>query len=103
MSSQPPENTQHRIGKLTGKTVGWYHDADDRSNRHCLYCGRDVTKASSISWNKEHLIGRSFVPTGTMGVTTFNFIFRACEECNARKAVAQRHLSSVTLINGQDS
>ena len=30
----------------------------------------------------------------------FNFVFRACVDCNSRKAVAERHLSSVTLLNG---
>ena len=29
----------------------------------------------------------------------FNFIFRACVECNQRKAIAERHVSSVTLFN----
>ena len=29
----------------------------------------------------------------------FNFIFRACRECNACKAHAERHVSSVTLFN----
>ncbi|MES2298677.1 MAG: hypothetical protein V4582_16655 [Pseudomonadota bacterium] len=29
----------------------------------------------------------------------FNFIFRTCRPCNARKAAAERHVSSVTLFN----
>lgn len=29
----------------------------------------------------------------------FNFLFRACRPCNARKASAERHVSSVTLFN----
>lgn len=35
-----------------------------------------------------------------MDTDAFNFLFRACEPCNARKAVAERHLSSVTLLSG---
>jgi hypothetical protein len=45
------------------------------------------------------LVGRNFVPTGKLAAPAFNFIFRACRECNARKADAERHVSSVTLLN----
>ncbi len=32
----------------------------------------------------------------------FNFIFRACRECNARKGDAERHVSSITLFNSPE-
>ncbi|WP_313053453.1 hypothetical protein [Pseudomonas lopnurensis] len=41
-----------------------------------------------------------FLPLGSMGSDAFNFLFRACVPCNTLKAVAERHLSSVTLLNG---
>ncbi len=50
------------------------------------------------SSEKEHLIGREFVPTGTLGGTAFNFIFRACEVCNDRKGNLERHVSTITLF-----
>lgn len=89
----------HRNGRLTGKTVSWFHDRRELSNQHCLYCGCDV-RANSTESNKEHLIARNFVPKGTMGNGAFNFIFRACKRCNDRKCNAERHVSSVTLFNG---
>lgn len=89
-----------RIGKLTGKTVSWFERSGKLSNRYCLYCGVAVGGETDAPSNKEHLIGRNFVPAGSMGAEAFNFLFRACVPCNARKAVAERHVSSVTLING---
>ena len=45
------------------------------------------------------MIGRNFVPSGTMDGDAFQFLFRACQECNSRKADAERHVSSVTARN----
>lgn len=87
-------------GKLTGKTVSWYERSGLYSNRVCLYCGTAVGGPDDAPSNKEHLIGRNFVPLGTLGSSAFNFLFRACEKCNERKGVAERHVSSVTLLNG---
>ena len=89
-----------RIGRLTGKTVSWYERSGRLSNRVCLYCDVAVGGETDTPSNKEHLIGRNFVPLGSMGSDAFNFLFRSCVACNARKAVAERHISSVTLING---
>lgn len=93
-------DSTHRLGKLTGKTISWYEDSGKYSNRVCLYCGIEVGGVGDEPSNKEHLIGRNFVPTGTIGAEAFNFIFRACVACNSRKAIAERHVSSVTLISG---
>lgn len=49
--------------------------------------------------DKEHLIGRKFVPSGSLGATGFNFHFRGCCKCNGKKANAEGHISSVTLFN----
>lgn len=95
-----PSALSHRIGRLTGETISWFHRERRLSNQHCLYCGAALGLGATTKSDKEHWIGRNFVPTGTMGNQAFNFLFRACTECNARKAVAERHISSVTLING---
>ena len=90
----------YRVGRLTGKTISWFHYRRELSNQHCLYCGVALGVGATTPSDKEHWIGRNFVPTGTMGKEAFNFLFRACALCNGRKAVAERHISSVTLING---
>lgn len=89
-----------RPGRLTGQTISWFDRDGARSNRHCLYCGAAVGGDGDVTSNKEHLIGTNFVPQGSMGGSAFNFLFRACKACNHRKSIAERHLSSVTLING---
>jgi hypothetical protein len=48
------------------------------------------------------LIGRNFVPLGSLGDRSNNFIFRACVSCNGDKADAERHISSVTLFNSPE-
>lgn len=85
-------------GRVQNMTVSWFHDNLMHSNQHCLYCGVLVGDAT-IPSNKEHLIARNFVPTGSLGNDSFNFIFRACIECNSKKADIERHISSVTLVN----
>lgn len=87
------------IGRQTGDTISWHAHSLENSNACCLYCGTSLRSPSPPESDKEHLIGRNFVPKGTMGDQQFNFIFRTCRRCNARKAVAERHVSSVTLFN----
>jgi hypothetical protein len=78
----------------------WFHRSKAKSNQFCFYCGRFVGVNSSLESNKEHLIGREFVPTGEFGDgELFNFIFRACKECNDEKSDVERHISSITLLN----
>ena len=79
-----------------GQPTVWFHRKRDDSNRYCLYCGEDLS-AESVRSTKEHLIGREFVPTGTLEGTAFNFLFRSCEGCNSRKGHLERHVSTVTL------
>jgi hypothetical protein len=86
-------------GRRTGETVSWFGRNPAQSNQYCLYCGIFVGQEATVPSDKEHLIGRNFVPTGVLDGNNFNFIFRACRECNGRKANAERHLSSVTLVN----
>lgn len=88
-----------RQGRETGGVISWHARSAQLSNALCLYCGQLLTGPGAPSSDKEHLIARNFVPTGTMTDLSFNFLFRACRECNARKADAERHVSSVTLFN----
>ncbi|MEB2346058.1 MAG: hypothetical protein OZ948_15120 [Deltaproteobacteria bacterium] len=77
--------------------VVWFHRSLSKSNQFCLYCARPLGDGT-ITSDREHVIGRSFVPDGSFGDgKAFNFIFRACVKCNAEKANAERHVSSVTL------
>lgn len=80
--------------------ICWYHKQKTKSNQYCLYCGMLVGKESSVPSNKEHLIGREFVPSGAFGDgKCFNFIFRACKKCNDEKSDIERHISSVSLFS----
>lgn len=88
-----------RSGRKTGETISWYTTSLDGSNACCIYCGIFLRGTNPPESDKEHLIARNFVPKGTMDGQPFNFLFRTCRSCNARKASAERHVSSVTLFN----
>ena len=80
--------------------IVWFHRKPEKSNQYCLYCGSFVGKMAECDSNKEHLIGREFVPSGTLNEgTAFNFIFRACTRCNTEKSNIERHISTITLLN----
>jgi hypothetical protein len=87
------------FGRRPGQPISWFHRSPVHSNQFCLYCARFVGEGSPLISDKEHLIGRKFVPPGSFDGDPFNFLFRACRECNGRKAAAERHISSVTLFN----
>lgn len=62
-------------------------------NISCPYCGSLLAgKRSTV----EHVIGRRFVPKGTMNAC-WNLILRACEDCNARKAGLEDDISAITM------
>jgi hypothetical protein len=86
-------------GRKTGETISWHAPSLEGSNACCIYCGTFLRSPNPPKSDKEHLIARNFVPKGTMDDQPFNFIFRTCKRCNARKASAERHVSSVTLFN----
>lgn len=87
-------------GFKSNQPVVWYNESLSKSNQYCLYCSRFVGEGSEVASNREHLIGRQFVPSGEFGEgTSFNFIFRACKDCNDEKSDVERHISSVTLFN----
>lgn len=79
--------------------VVWYHKKVHLSNQFCFYCGEFVGFNTKIKSDKEHLIGREFVPSGFISDKDFNLIFRACVKCNNEKSNLERHISTVTLFN----
>tara|TARA_R110002073_G_scaffold237382_1_gene398411 strand:- start:691 stop:1659 length:969 start_codon:yes stop_codon:yes gene_type:complete len=84
-------------GFKPGQPTVWFHNNRELSNKHCLYCGIDVSDPLVHS-NREHLIGREFTPTGFLGGDAFNLIFRGCKECNDYKCDLERHASTVSLL-----
>jgi hypothetical protein len=59
----------------------------------CPYCGLSLTKANST---KEHVVGRRFVPKGTLD-NEWNLILNACRSCNNRKADLENDISAITM------
>ncbi len=67
-------------------------------NKVCLYCNEQFDGINVIA-TKEHLIGRNFVPRGSLnGGSSFNFIFKACRRCNNDKSGLEGHVSAVTQL-----
>ena len=98
MTDTPAEDPDLPFRARGARPVVWYRQSLSQSNHSCLYCGRYLAAPQSLPSNKEHLIGRNFVPEGYLDRDAFNFIFRACLECNAEKSAAEGHVSSVTLL-----
>ncbi len=63
------------------------------SNRTCAYCGVDL---STTDWNKEHVIGKRFVPKGTL-VDRWNLLLRTCVVCNNRKSELEDDISAISM------
>ncbi len=89
-------------GSRTNQPTVWHARRLAKSNQWCPYCSRLVGVGSELTSDKEHLIGRNFVPPGSLANGAWNFIFRACRDCNARKAEVERHISSVTLFTSSE-
>lgn len=62
-------------------------------NVTCVYCGIELTPDIST---KEHVIGRRFVPKGTLN-KQWNLIVRACHECNKQKSNLEDDISAITM------
>lgn len=62
-------------------------------NETCPYCGTPLTRHSRT---KEHIIGRRFVPRGSLH-QHWNLIVWACEPCNRRKAELEDDLSAISM------
>jgi hypothetical protein len=63
------------------------------SNRTCPYCGISL---EAIPWDTDHVIGRRFVPKGSLD-RRWNLKLRSCRACNARKAALEDDLSAITM------
>jgi hypothetical protein len=65
-------------------------------NKQCVYCNERLDDTSVVA-TKEHLIGRNFVPRGSLdGGRSFNFIFNGCRDCNNDKSALEGHISAIT-------
>lgn len=62
-------------------------------NATCIYCGTPLTPQNRT---KEHVIGRRFVPTGSLD-GQWNLIVGACSCCNGRKADLEDDISAITM------
>lgn len=61
----------------------------------CAYCGCDLDASGS---QKEHVIGRRFVPKGSLD-GCWNLIVRACPACNGEKSELEDDISALTLAH----
>lgn len=65
------------------------------NNRNCPYCGRVF--GASLGSTKEHVIGRRFVPKGSLEAQ-WNLILNACGSCNNLKAALENDISVITML-----
>ncbi len=64
-------------------------------NKTCPYCG---IKLSDENTTKEHVIGRNFVPKGSLE-KSWNLILYTCSKCNNDKSNLEDDISAITQIN----
>ena len=73
------------------------HSREDRPvllpNALCPYCHKGLTRQSRT---KEHVIGRRFVPKGSLD-RCWNLIGWSCRACNVRKSDLEDDISAITL------
>jgi hypothetical protein len=62
-------------------------------NSTCVYCG---TRLEEETTTKEHVLGRRFVPKGTLN-QQWNLIVRACKRCNSHKSKLENDISAITM------
>ena len=63
------------------------------SNLTCPYCAEPVNRATR---KKEHVIGRRFVPKGTLN-NCWNLILWSCDDCNGKKSDLEDDISAITM------
>lgn len=64
-------------------------------NVTCAYCG--CSFEGELSPTKEHVIGRRFVPKGSLRAQ-WNLILNVCEGCNREKGVLEDDISAITMM-----
>lgn len=62
-------------------------------NITCAYCGAFLEGQTST---KEHVIGRRFVPKGTLE-KSWNLILRTCDSCNNQKSDLENDISAISM------
>ena len=63
-------------------------------NLTCPYCGRPFS--DDLPFTKEHVVGRKFVPNGTLHGMP-NLLLRACAPCNGAKSDLEDDLSVISM------
>ncbi|CAB3754015.1 HNH endonuclease signature motif containing protein [Paraburkholderia humisilvae] len=66
-------------------------------NETCPYCSRPF--GPLLKATKEHVIGRRFVPKGTLA-GQWNLILNACISCNHDKSGLEDDISAIAMIHG---
>lgn len=64
-------------------------------NVNCAYCGHDFS--DELPSTREHVIGRRFVPKGSLAVQ-WNLILNACRDCNNKKSHLEGDISVITML-----
>jgi hypothetical protein len=62
-------------------------------NETCPYCG---TELSAENITRDHVVGRRFVPRGSLDAT-WNLIVQACRKCNNYKSDLEDDLSAISM------
>jgi hypothetical protein len=88
----------HPFRARRNNPITWFEKDRANSNQLCPYCGRIIGAGSEIPFDKDHLIGRRFVPKRMLDGNAFNFLFGACIDCNNGKSEAEGHIAAVTLF-----
>jgi len=63
-------------------------------NTTCAYC--DTAFSDDVPFEKEHAIGRRFVPKGTLD-GQWNLLLRSCRRCNGYKANLEDDISAIAM------
>jgi len=67
-------------------------------NLTCVYCGCEFNNERPAT--KEHVIGRNFVPWGSIAANDWNLILQCCCRCNNLKSALENEISAVTMQPG---
>lgn len=65
-------------------------------NKRCAYCNAEFARDNEPQ--KEHVIGRRFVPKGSHD-RQWNLHLNSCNECNQRKSELENDISAITMIS----
>ncbi len=87
-------------GKQSGNELTYldHQRAIHLANQTCPYCSTPLEASLS---NREHVIGRRFVPRGSLQ-SSWNLILRACLTCNNEKSDLEDDISAITMQPASD-